>query len=111
MLRRGGTCVLNGLPPGEISLSIFDLVLNAYTIRGSIAGAAIQELVGRGNRLQGGSLVEIVNVPSGSLLCQADSGQRESLAVGVAVTCGCTLLNMANVSSIWKWFSVRARLV
>lgn len=27
-----------------------------------------------------------MNVPSGSLLCQADSGQRESLAVGVAVT-------------------------
>ena len=86
MLRRGGTCVLNGLPPGEISVSIFDLVLNGYTIRGSIAGAAIQELVGRGNRLQGGSLVEIVNVFSGYLLCQADSGQRESLAVGVGVT-------------------------
>jgi hypothetical protein len=86
MLRRGGTCVLNGLPQGEISVSIFDLVLNGYTFRGSIAGAVIQELVGRGNRLQGGSLVEIVNVPSGSLLCQADSGQRESPAVGVAVT-------------------------
>jgi hypothetical protein len=27
------------------------------------------------------------------------------------VGCGCTLLNMANVSSTWKWFSVRARLV
>jgi len=25
--------------------------------------------------------------------------------------CGCKLLNMANVSSIWKWFSVRARLL
>jgi len=36
MLRRGGTCVLNGLPPGEFPVAIFDLVLNRYTIRGSI---------------------------------------------------------------------------
>src|SRR5215472_13316448 len=36
MLRRGGTCVLNGLPPGEFPISIFDVVLNRYTIRGSI---------------------------------------------------------------------------
>ena len=34
MLRRGGTCVLNGLPPGEFPVSIFDVVLNGYTIRG-----------------------------------------------------------------------------
>src|SRR5437762_656788 len=27
MLRRGGTCVLNGLPPGEFPVSIFDVVL------------------------------------------------------------------------------------
>src|SRR6201997_2106468 len=38
MLRRGGTCVLNGLPPGEFPVSIFDLVLNRYTLRGSIVG-------------------------------------------------------------------------
>ncbi|HUL32978.1 MAG TPA: alcohol dehydrogenase AdhP [Candidatus Eisenbacteria bacterium] len=38
MLRRGGTCVLNGLPPGEFPVSIFDLVLNRYTVRGSIVG-------------------------------------------------------------------------
>ena len=38
MLRRGGTCVLNGLPPGEFSLPIFDMVLNRYTVRGSIVG-------------------------------------------------------------------------
>jgi propanol-preferring alcohol dehydrogenase len=38
MLRRGGTCVLNGLPPGEFPISIFDVVLNRYTIRGSIVG-------------------------------------------------------------------------
>ena len=31
MLRRGGTSVLNGLPPGEFPVSIFDLVLNGYT--------------------------------------------------------------------------------
>lgn len=38
MLRRGGTCVLNGLPPGEFPISIFDLVLNGQTVRGSIVG-------------------------------------------------------------------------
>jgi propanol-preferring alcohol dehydrogenase len=41
MLRRGGTCVLNGLPPGEFPVSIFDVVLNSYTIRGSIVGTRI----------------------------------------------------------------------
>jgi alcohol dehydrogenase, propanol-preferring len=38
MLRRGGTCVLVGLPPGEFSLPIFDMVLNRNTVRGSIVG-------------------------------------------------------------------------
>jgi propanol-preferring alcohol dehydrogenase len=41
MLRRGGTCVLNGLPPGEFPISIFDVVLNRYTIRGSIVGTRL----------------------------------------------------------------------
>ena len=41
MLRRGGTCVLNGLPPGEFPISIFDVVLNRYTVRGSIVGTRI----------------------------------------------------------------------
>ena len=38
MLRRRGTCVLVGLPPGEFPVTIFDVVLNRYTIRGSIVG-------------------------------------------------------------------------
>lgn len=38
MLRRRGTCVLVGLPPGEFPVSIFDVVLNRYTLRGSIVG-------------------------------------------------------------------------
>ena len=41
MLRRGGTCVLNGLPPGEFPVPIFDVMLNRYTIRGSIVGTRI----------------------------------------------------------------------
>jgi alcohol dehydrogenase, propanol-preferring len=41
MLRRGGTCVLNGLPPGEFPISVFDMVLNGYTLRGSIVGTRI----------------------------------------------------------------------
>ncbi len=38
MLRRGGTCVLVGLPPGEFPLPIFDVVLKRLTVRGSIVG-------------------------------------------------------------------------
>jgi propanol-preferring alcohol dehydrogenase len=38
MLRRGGTCVLVGLPPGDFPTPIFDVVLKRLTIRGSIVG-------------------------------------------------------------------------
>jgi alcohol dehydrogenase, propanol-preferring len=38
MLRRGGTVALNGLPPGDFPLPIFDVVLNGLTVRGSIVG-------------------------------------------------------------------------
>ncbi|MDD5555997.1 MAG: alcohol dehydrogenase AdhP [bacterium] len=38
MLRRGGTCVLVGLPPGDFPLPIFDVVLKRLTVRGSIVG-------------------------------------------------------------------------
>jgi propanol-preferring alcohol dehydrogenase len=41
MLRRGGACVLNGLPPGEFPVAIFDVVLNRFTIRGSIVGTRL----------------------------------------------------------------------
>lgn len=41
MTRRGGTVALNGLPPGEFSLSIFDMVLNGTTVRGSIVGTRL----------------------------------------------------------------------
>jgi alcohol dehydrogenase, propanol-preferring len=33
MLRRGGTCVLVGLPPGEFPVPIFPVVLEGLTIR------------------------------------------------------------------------------
>ncbi len=38
MLRRGGTCVLNGLPPGDFPLNIFDVVFRCLTVRGSLVG-------------------------------------------------------------------------
>src|SRR5262249_739228 len=41
MLRRGGTCVLVGLPAGEFPIPIFDVVLYRYTIRGSIVGTRL----------------------------------------------------------------------
>jgi alcohol dehydrogenase, propanol-preferring len=41
MLRRGGTCVLVGIPAGEFPIPIFDVVLNGHTIRGSIVGTRL----------------------------------------------------------------------
>lgn len=38
MLRRGGTCSLVGLPPGDFPTPIFEVVLKGLTIRGSIVG-------------------------------------------------------------------------
>lgn len=38
MVRRGGTIVFNGLPPGDFPAPIFDVVLKAITVRGSIVG-------------------------------------------------------------------------
>ena len=38
MVRRGGTVSLNGLPPGNFPLPIFDVVLSGITVRGSIVG-------------------------------------------------------------------------
>lgn len=41
MVSRGGTVALNGLPPGDFPLSIFDMVLNGVTVRGSIVGTRL----------------------------------------------------------------------
>ncbi|CAN5128500.1 alcohol dehydrogenase AdhP [soil metagenome] len=41
MVRRGGTVALNGLPPGDFPLSIFDTVLRGVTVRGSIVGTRL----------------------------------------------------------------------
>lgn len=38
MLRPGGTVVLNGLPPGDFGLNIYEMVMRAITLRGSIVG-------------------------------------------------------------------------
>ncbi len=53
MARRGGTIVLNGLPPGDFPLPIFDMVLEGITVRGSIVGTRLDlkeslEFAGRG---------------------------------------------------------------
>ncbi|MFT4251924.1 MAG: alcohol dehydrogenase AdhP [Caulobacter sp.] len=41
MVSRGGTVALNGLPPGDFPLPIFDMVLNGVTVRGSIVGTRL----------------------------------------------------------------------
>ena len=38
MMRPGGTVVLNGLPPGDFPINIYDMVMRAITLRGSIVG-------------------------------------------------------------------------
>lgn len=54
LLRRGGTCVLVGLPPGEFPTPIFEVVLKRITIRGSIVGTRADlyealDMAARGN--------------------------------------------------------------
>jgi propanol-preferring alcohol dehydrogenase len=41
MVDRGGTVSLNGLPPGDFPLSVFNTVLNGITVRGSIVGTRL----------------------------------------------------------------------
>lgn len=41
MVGRGGTVSLNGLPPGDFPMPIFDTVLNGITVRGSIVGTRL----------------------------------------------------------------------
>ncbi|MBC6982549.1 alcohol dehydrogenase AdhP [Caulobacter sp. 17J80-11] len=41
MVDRGGTVSLTGLPPGDFPVSIFDMVLNGITVRGSIVGTRL----------------------------------------------------------------------
>jgi propanol-preferring alcohol dehydrogenase len=38
MTRKRGTCVLVGLPPGDVPLPLFDVVANCITVRGSFVG-------------------------------------------------------------------------
>jgi propanol-preferring alcohol dehydrogenase len=62
MVRRGGTISLNGLPPGTFPLDIFNIVLNAITIRGSIVGTRrdLRDAL----ELAGGGRVKAVVEPS-----------------------------------------------
>lgn len=41
MVRRGGTIVMNGLPPGSFPVPIFQMVLEGITLRGSIVGTRL----------------------------------------------------------------------
>jgi alcohol dehydrogenase, propanol-preferring len=41
MTARGGTISLNGLPPGDFPLNIFNMVLDGITVRGSIVGTRL----------------------------------------------------------------------
>jgi propanol-preferring alcohol dehydrogenase len=48
MVRRGGTVVLIGMPPGSFPLPIIDMILGGVTLRGSIVGTRLdlQEALG-----------------------------------------------------------------
>ena len=41
MVDHGGTVSLNGLPPGDFPMSIFNTVINGITVRGSIVGTRL----------------------------------------------------------------------
>lgn len=41
VVRRGGTVAMNGLPPGDFPINIFNMILNGITVRGSIVGTRL----------------------------------------------------------------------
>lgn len=41
VVRRGGTVAMNGLPPGDFPVNIFNMILNGITLRGSIVGTRL----------------------------------------------------------------------
>jgi propanol-preferring alcohol dehydrogenase len=67
MLRRGGTCVMNGLPPGEFPISVFDMVLNGYTLRGSIVGTRLDLEEALGFAAEGKVMATIEDQPLGAI--------------------------------------------
>ena len=58
MVRRGGTVSLNGLPPGDFPLSIFDTVLRGITVRGSIVGTIYGLALRAGTSLWRGDIAQ-----------------------------------------------------
>lgn len=61
--RRGATVVFNGLPPGTFDADIFDIVLRAITVRGSIVGTR-QDMVEALEFYARGSIHPTVSVES-----------------------------------------------
>lgn len=63
MVRRKGTTVLVGLPPGEFAMPIFDAVLKRITVRGSIVGTRRDLDEAIGFAAEGRVKAEIMKVP------------------------------------------------
>jgi hypothetical protein len=59
------------------------------------------------------TILERIPISDADAFRAAGTGQMQMMSklARCGCNCGCTLLNMANVSSIWKQFSVRARLL
>ena len=88
LVRRKGTISLVGLPPGEFQTSIFDVVMNRITIRGSIVGAA---KIRRSNRIlsrrqgsRGNSQIEIGRCQQGIRGPEGWNSQRSRCAGDVS---------------------------
>ena len=84
MLHKRGTMSMVGLPPGDFALSIFDVVLNAKTVRGSIVGTRkdLQEALafaGEGKVRTGCSVDELDNI--NQVLDRLREGKIESRVV------------------------------
>lgn len=79
MMRPGGTMVLNGLPPGDFPLNIYDMVMRAITMRGSIVGTRFD--LDRALRLAAQARIEATVHPAvlGDINAVLDKMQRSGM--------------------------------
>src|SRR3546814_21091143 len=89
MVRRGGTVALNGLPPGDFPLSIFDTVLNGITVRGSIVGTRLDLLealafAGEGKVHATVHTEKLENI--NAVFARMNRGERKSVGRGKSVS-------------------------
>jgi propanol-preferring alcohol dehydrogenase len=88
MTRKLGTCVLVGLPPGEFSVPLFDVVANCITIRGSFVGTRLDMAEALAFAVEGKVKADIERQPLSSINGVFDRLQHGDVASRVVLDFG-----------------------